>query len=41
MNALAPFARPVFEWNHNAIMRRGGEGLARRLGTRLLAQSSG
>jgi hypothetical protein len=41
MNALAPFTRPVFEWNHNAIMRRGGEGLARRLGTRLLAQSSG
>jgi hypothetical protein len=41
MNALAPVARPVFEWNHNAIMRHGGEGLARRLGTRLLAQSSG
>ena len=39
MNALAPIARPVFEWNHHAIMRWGGEGLARRLGARLLATS--
>ncbi|MGH3103917.1 MAG: SRPBCC family protein [Gaiellaceae bacterium] len=39
MNALAPMGRPVFEWNHKSIMRRGGEGLARRLGARLLAQS--
>jgi hypothetical protein len=39
MNLLAPVARPVFEWNHNAVMRRGGEGLARRLGTTLLARS--
>jgi hypothetical protein len=39
MNALAPLARRPFAWNHNAIMRRGGAGLARRVGGRLLAQS--
>jgi len=37
MNALAPLARPVFRWNHDVVMRQGGEGLARRLGVRLLA----
>lgn len=31
MNALAPLARPVFCWNHDAIMRWGAEGLRRRL----------
>ena len=39
MNAVAPVARPVFAWNHHWIMRRGGEGLARRVGGRLLAAS--
>jgi hypothetical protein len=39
MNALAPLARPVFEWNHDVVMRRGGEGLARHLGARLLARN--
>jgi uncharacterized protein YndB with AHSA1/START domain len=38
MNALAPLARPVFAWNHDWLMRNGGEGIARRLGCRLLAQ---
>jgi uncharacterized protein YndB with AHSA1/START domain len=37
MNLLAPLARPVFEWNHDVVMRWGGEDLARRLGARLLA----
>jgi hypothetical protein len=37
MNVVAPLARPVFEYNHNVVMRWGGEGLARRLGVRLLA----
>jgi hypothetical protein len=37
MNLLAPVARPVFEWNHNWVMARGGEGIARLLGCRLLA----
>ena len=37
MNLLAPLARPVFKWNHDVVMGWGGEGLARRLGVRLLA----
>jgi uncharacterized protein YndB with AHSA1/START domain len=36
MNVLAPIARPVFAWNHDLVMRQGGEGLARRLGARLI-----
>jgi carbon monoxide dehydrogenase subunit G len=39
MNALAPAARPLFALSHDRIMREGGEGLARRLGVRLLAAS--
>jgi uncharacterized protein YndB with AHSA1/START domain len=38
MNLLAPLARPVFEWNHDWVMARGGEGIARRLGCNLLAR---
>jgi hypothetical protein len=37
MNALAPALRPVFEWNHNWVMRNGGAGIAELLGCRLLA----
>jgi hypothetical protein len=37
MNAFGPALRPAFAWNHDWVMRRGGEGLARRLGARLLA----
>lgn len=37
MNAVAPVARPVFRWNHDWVMARGAEGLARRLGVRLVA----
>ena len=37
MNALAPVARPLFQYNHNVVMRWGGEGLAQRLGCNLLA----
>ena len=37
MNMLAPVARPVFAWNHDWVMARGGEGLARRLGATLVA----
>jgi uncharacterized protein YndB with AHSA1/START domain len=37
MSLLAPVARPIFEYNHDVVMRWGGEGLARRLGCRLLA----
>lgn len=39
MERLAPVARPFFEWNHDAIMSDGGEGLARYLGARLLESS--
>jgi hypothetical protein len=37
MNLVAPLARPVFEYNHDVVMGWGGEGLADRLGARLLA----
>ena len=36
MNLLAPFARPLIKWNHDGIMRRGGEALARMLDARLV-----
>lgn len=36
MNAVAPVARPVFERNHDWVMARGGEGLARELGVPLI-----
>ena len=32
MNALAPVARPLFQWNHDAVMRGGEQGLKRLLG---------
>ena len=28
MNLLAPLARPLFAWNHDWVMRNGGEGIA-------------
>jgi hypothetical protein len=37
MNLFAPLMRPAFEWNHDWVMARGGEGIARLLGCRLLA----
>jgi uncharacterized protein YndB with AHSA1/START domain len=37
MNLLAPIARPIFQWNHDWVMRNGGTGLASRLDCRLLA----
>jgi hypothetical protein len=37
MNLLAPVARPVFQANHDYVMRNGGEGIAKLLGARLLA----
>jgi uncharacterized protein YndB with AHSA1/START domain len=36
MNYLAAIARPLLEWNHNVIMRQGGNGLANWLDTELL-----
>jgi hypothetical protein len=37
MNLIAPVGKPVFEYNHNVVMRWGGEGLAWRLDCNLLA----
>jgi len=31
MNLLAPLMRPAFAWNHDVVMRQGGEGLRRLL----------
>lgn len=36
MNLLTPIARPIFAWNHNWVMERGGEGIAKLLDCRLL-----
>jgi len=36
MNVLALVARPAFSWNHDRVMRAGGEGLAALVGARLL-----
>jgi hypothetical protein len=38
MNLLAPIARPIFASNHDWVMARGGEGIARLLDCRLLAR---
>lgn len=35
MRWLARLAWPIFKWNHDIVMQRGGEGLARRLNARL------
>lgn len=35
MNLFAPVLRAVFEWNHDVVMRWGGEGLAAHLGVTL------
>lgn len=37
MRFVAPIARPIFRWNHDWVMARGGEGLAQRVGARLIA----
>jgi uncharacterized protein YndB with AHSA1/START domain len=41
MNVLAPLARPVFARNHDWVMKRGGEGLARLLDAPLIVASGG
>ena len=40
MNLLAPLLSPLFAWNHDQVMRSGGEGLARHLGVTLVSFSS-
>ncbi len=41
MNILAPLARPIFAWNHQAVLRAGAEGLARLLGAPLIGIEEG
>lgn len=40
MNSLAIIARPLLEWNHNMIMRQGGQGLANYLRAELISMES-
>lgn len=40
MNLLAPLAKPVFRWNHDALMHAGGIGLARHLDARRSSQKT-
>lgn len=37
MRRLLPLLRPVFAWNHNAVMRAGARGMARQLAAPLIA----
>ena len=39
MRLLSPLAGPLFRWNHDLLMRQGGEGLAQCLKARLVAIS--
>ena len=32
MNLIAPLMRGLFEWNHDVLMRKAGDGLAHRIG---------
>jgi hypothetical protein len=41
MNLAAPVARPVFTWNHDALMREAAQGLARRLDAELELPGAG
>jgi hypothetical protein len=41
MNLISPVAHALFKRNHAQAMRRGGEGLARHLGVRLLGVEHG
>jgi uncharacterized protein YndB with AHSA1/START domain len=36
LNVLTPVMRPLFEWNHNVVMRWGGQGLAKYMGCNLV-----
>jgi len=41
MNLAAPVARPVFTWNHDALIREAAQSLARRLDAELELPRSG
>ena len=38
MRALSPLMRPVFVWNHRAMMRNAAQGLSRLIGARLISE---
>jgi uncharacterized membrane protein len=40
MNACAPLLRPLYRWNHDAVMAAGGRGLARELASASLAHDT-
>ena len=40
MKLMAPVARPFFAWNHDVIMRWGAQGLAKRLGVKVVEQQT-
>lgn len=37
MNALYPLLKPLFSWNHDVVMRRGAEGLTKKVNGTLLS----
>ena len=39
MNVTAPLLKGVFRWNHDTVMRWGGEGLARQLNCKVVFRS--
>ncbi|MCK0511004.1 SRPBCC family protein [Aromatoleum buckelii] len=41
MNRLGPLAKPIFRWNHVAMMHAGGVGLARHLDSRAVPWTGG
>ncbi len=40
MNLLAPVLKPLFEWNHDVVMKWGGEGLAKYLDCQIMENRS-
>jgi len=36
MNLLKPLLRILFKWNHDIVMRKGGEGIAKKLAAELI-----
>ena len=36
MNLVTPIAWRIFNWDHDEVMRQGGEGMARHLNAKLL-----
>ena len=39
MNLFAPIAKPMFQWNHDHVMKGGAEGLSQRLGAAVIDES--